>query len=119
MLALRYIALYRTRLLCGVVEVEGALCLDVVVSPVAERVVGADQNLGAAARELCGDELLFVVLLVCGCKLSLYVFVLNDRLDCLGNIRKLWCGLALPCEGGARRTSCLARRRRLHKRAEG
>lgn len=88
-LALCYVTLYRASLLCRVVEIEGALCLDIVVAPVAQRVVGADQDLSAAAGELRGGELLLVVLLVSWRKLSLDVLVLDHRLNRLGDVRKL------------------------------
>jgi hypothetical protein len=88
-LALCYVALYRAGLLCRVVEVEGALCLDIVVSPVTQRVVGADQDLGAAAGQFGGGELLLVVLLISWCELGLDILVLDDRLDRLGDVRKL------------------------------
>lgn len=69
MLALRYVALYCARLLRRVIKIKGALCLDIVVTPLAQRVVGANQDLGASAGELCGGELLFIVFFVCGRKL--------------------------------------------------
>ena len=70
------------------VEIEGALCLGVVVAPVAQRVVGADEDVGAAAGELGRGVLLLVVLLVCGCEVRLYITV-DNRFDCFGDVRKL------------------------------
>lgn len=89
MLRLYNVALYCTGFLCCVVKVEGALCLGVVVAPVAQRVVRADEDLGAAAGELGCGELLLVVLLVCRGELCLYVVVADDLLDRLGHVRKL------------------------------
>lgn len=43
------------------VKREAGRALDVIVSPVAKRVVGADDNLLAAAGKLGRGELLFVV----------------------------------------------------------
>ena len=118
MLALHDVALYRARLLCRMVEVKGALCLNVVVAPVAQRVVGADQDLGAAAGELCGRKLRLVVLLVCRGELGFYVAIAEDRLDCLCDIRELWVVLALRYEGGVLRGAYLSRRCRLYERAK-
>ena len=88
MLRLHHVALHCASLLCRMVEIERALGLGVVVAPIAQRVVGADEDIGAAAGELGRGVLLLVVLLVCGCEVRLYVAI-DDRLDCLGDVRKL------------------------------
>lgn len=53
----------------GVVEREARRALDIVVPPIPEGAVRADDDLLAASRELSGDELLFVVLLERGAEL--------------------------------------------------
>jgi len=55
--------------LSGVVEREARRALDIVVAPVTQRAVGADNDLLAASGELNRDELLLVVLLERGTQL--------------------------------------------------
>lgn len=91
--ALQHMALHRARLSRSVVKVKAALGLDIVVAPIAQRVVGADNDLCGAAGELRGRVLVFVVLLERGPEFALHVVVADDRLDCLGDVGELWGGL--------------------------
>lgn len=65
-LALYHVALYCTCFARRMVKVKRTLRVYVVVPSVAQRVVLANQDLGAAAWELCRGELLLVVLLESG-----------------------------------------------------
>lgn len=84
------------------VEIKRALRVDVVVPPVAKRVVLADEHLGAAAWELGCGELLLVVLLKRGRELVLDRVVAEDRLDCFGDVGELCWLLAGVVTGAAR-----------------
>jgi hypothetical protein len=88
-LTLDDVALDRARLLRDMVKVEGALRLDVVVPAVAQRVVRADEHLGAAAGELGRRELLLVVLFVGRRQLRLHRVVFENRFDGLGDVGEL------------------------------
>ena len=78
MLTFQHIALHRARLPGRMIEVKRALCLYIVVSTISQAVVLADQDLCAAAGELCGCELFLVVFLVRRGKLALHRVVAED-----------------------------------------
>ena len=89
MLALKHIALHGARLSRSVIEIKRALCLYIIVSPVSQRVVFANQYFCAASGELGRRELLFVVFLKGWSKITLHRVVFEYRFDRFADICEL------------------------------
>lgn len=69
MLALERMALHATRLLRSMIKLEAGRVCNIIVPPVPERIVWADNDGLAAAGQLHRGELLFIILLKRGAQL--------------------------------------------------
>ena len=78
---LYHVGLHRTRLARRMIKRERALALYIVVPPLTQRIVQANQHLRTTTRELRSGELLLVVFLKSGGELAGYSVVAEDRFD--------------------------------------